>query len=261
MEATDESSLVIGKYATGWELPTIGTRTPGNTDDGGSIQAIGLTAFSDFTIGKENQALPVELTAFNSQYNNNKITLVWTTATEVNNSGFYVERSITTHPNLSVAPKPLWETLGFVNGSGNSNTNRTYKFLDNNLHGNGRYAYRLKQVDNDGKFQYAGKTAVEVKIIPKEYGLLQNYPNPFNPSTTISYMLPRRSSVKLELYASTGQLIVVLFDGPQDAGYQTYKLNTEKLSLSSGIYIYKLTAVDEQYQVHSVGVRKLTLIK
>lgn len=261
VEATDENSLVIGKYATGWELPTIGTRTPGNADDGGSIQAVGLTAFSDFIIGKENQALPVELTAFNSSYSNNKITLVWTTATEVNNSGFYVERSITAQPDLPVSTKPEWETLGFVNGAGNSNTNRTYKFLDNNLHGNGIYAYRLKQVDNDGKFQYAGKTEVEVKIIPKEYGLLQNFPNPFNPSTTISYMLPRRSNVKLELYSSIGQLITVLFDGSQDAGYQTYKLNTEKFSLSSGIYIYKLTAVDEQNQIHSVGVRKLTLVK
>ncbi len=59
-EATDEATLMVGKYSSGWTFPAIGTRTPGAAADGGSIEVTGLTSFSDFAIGKPGSITSVE---------------------------------------------------------------------------------------------------------------------------------------------------------------------------------------------------------
>lgn len=66
-----------------------------------------------------NDPLPVELTSFAGRINNNVVTLTWQTATEVNNYGFSVERG--SAPLTRRSQGMIWETLGFVNGHGNSN--------------------------------------------------------------------------------------------------------------------------------------------
>lgn len=85
-----------------------------------------------------------------------------------------------------------WETIGFVEGNGNSNSPKEYLFTDNMLYLNLdlNVSYRLKQIDNDGQCSYSEVVEVELNNIPTEFALYQNYPNPFNPSTTISYGLP-----------------------------------------------------------------------
>ena len=51
-EATDEASMIVGKYDASWSYPSIFTRTPGGINDGGSITISGVTSFSDFTMFK-----------------------------------------------------------------------------------------------------------------------------------------------------------------------------------------------------------------
>lgn len=75
---------------------------------------------------------------------------------------------------------------------------------------------------------------------PTSYMLKQNYPNPFNPVTIITYMLPKNSQVSLKVYDMTGQLIITLCEGNQNAGI--YLMNFDASNLSSGVYFYKLTA-------------------
>ena len=48
-----------------------------------------------------------------------------------------------------------WAKIGFVNGSGNSNSPKQYSYTDNLNLSSGNYSYRLKQVDNDGQFEYS----------------------------------------------------------------------------------------------------------
>ncbi len=79
-----------------------------------------------------------------------------------------------------------WEKIGFVSGSGNSNSTKNYSFADNSLLGGEKFYYRLKQIDIDGKFEYS--STVEISVVIAGYELTQNYPNPFNPSTKISYV-------------------------------------------------------------------------
>jgi hypothetical protein len=76
--------------------------------------------------------------------------------------------------------------------------------------------------------------------IPKEFKLMQNYPNPFNPSTTIEYSIPENSVVTLKVYDVVGKEVAVLIDKYQTQG--SYIVNWNASKLSSGIYIYRLSA-------------------
>jgi len=98
--------------------------------------------------------------------------------------------------------------------------------------------------------------AVEDNIpsgIIEAYGLEQNYPNPFNPSTTIRYQLASAGDVHLSVYDITGKEIAVLVNGSQNAGEHRIEFSGE--NLSSGVYLYRLTAGDQTF------MKKMMLVK
>ncbi len=84
-------------------------------------------------------------------------------------------------------------------------------------------------------------TTSALGTIPTEFGLLQNYPNPFNPSTTISYSLKDKGTVKLEIINSLGQMVTTIVNEIQDAG--NYKVSFNASNLASGVYLYRLKVV------------------
>ncbi len=194
------------------------------------VYATGSQSFSDYS----NNAtiftpIPVELKSFSAKVLNRKVLLSWETATEVNNFGFEIQKKINGN----------WEKIGFVNGSGNSNSPKNYSFIDDRLFGSSNFEYRLKQIDGDGSYHYSH--TVEINLYPTEYQLFQNFPNPFNPSTTIEYALPSDSFVKLTLYNSNGELIKELVNSYISAGYHSINFNANELS--TGAYIYKIDAI------------------
>jgi len=75
---------------------------------------------------------------------------------------------------------------------------------------------------------------------PMVYSLGQNYPNPFNPATRISYALPVKSVVKLEVFDATGQSKKVLVIGEREAGW--HFIDFDASGLTSGVYLYRITA-------------------
>ncbi|MEX0602086.1 MAG: T9SS C-terminal target domain-containing protein, partial [Bacteroidota bacterium] len=77
-------------------------------------------------------------------------------------------------------------TVGFVEGAGTTSSPREYSFLDRNVP-SGRYAYRIKQIDNGGNFTYYTSAEIEIGSAPEVLSLEPNYPNPFNPSTTMEF--------------------------------------------------------------------------
>jgi alpha-tubulin suppressor-like RCC1 family protein len=178
-----------------------------------------------------SQPLPVELILFNAFVNDNSVRLNWQTVTEINNYGFEIER---TQDNLE-----MWNNIGFVAGSGNSNTIRNYSFDDKTI-SNGRYSYRLKQIDIDGKYTYSHVIEIDVKNIPTKYELAQNYPNPFNPSTNIKFAIPQKEFVTLKIYDILGNEVTTLINAELDAGNHT-KIWDAK-NLSSGVYFCTLQA-------------------
>ena len=78
--------------------------------------------------------------------------------------------------------------------------------------------------------------------VPASFALAQNYPNPFNPSTTIRYALARRTDVKLTVFNTLGQLVVILVNGEVEAGY--HEVQFDGAALASGVYFYRLQAGD-----------------
>jgi hypothetical protein len=72
----------------------------------------------------------------------------------------------------------------------------------------------------------------------RTFGLMQNYPNPFNPTTNIAYSLPRRASVKLQVFDLSGRPIKTLVDEEQAPG--NYTVPFDGTRLTSGVYIYRL---------------------
>jgi len=191
------------------------------------ITVSGLTSFSDFAIGGENQ-LPVALVEFTAQARNSSVILSWKTATELNNQGFDIERK---------SANQDWLSVGFTRGNGTTNSPQTYSFTDNNV--SGKNFYRLKQIDFDGTFEYS--PTVEVLVgAPTQFVLEQNYPNPFNPSTKIAYRLPKTEKVKLAVYDALGREVAVLVNTEKPAG--TYEATFDASTLSSGVYFYKLQA-------------------
>ncbi len=72
------------------------------------------------------------------------------------------------------------------------------------------------------------------------FQLFQNYPNPFNPTTTISYSLPKKSRVALNVYDVLGREVVTLVNKEMEAGTHSQLLNA--LNLPSGIYFYRIEA-------------------
>ncbi len=196
-------------------------------------------------------SLPVELLSFSANVVDKNVHLAWQTVTELNNYGFEIERSLSDSKN-SDFPK-IWEKLGFVEGAGNSYSQKDYSFADQLL-SNGNYLYRLKQIDNDGKYSYSDNIEVNFSAaVPSEFSLAQNYPNPFNPTTTIKFELPEKSHVVLELFDMLGQKVMTMVNSEMEAGYHDYKLDAS--NLASGTYIYKLVSAKQTI------AKKLILMK
>jgi hypothetical protein len=190
------------------------------------------------------QALPVELTSFIASATTEGVLLNWTTATEINNHGFEIERS---------SDGVEFYTVAFVQGAGTSTERREYVYTDKvDYKGGEIFYYRLKQIDLDGRVQYSDIVEIEFNV-PKDFVLHQNYPNPFNPTTTIKYAVPKTSLVSIKVYDLTGQEVASLVNEMKDSG--TYEVKFDARNLASGVYIYKMSADN------FTSVKKLNLLK
>ena len=166
----------------------------------------------------------------------------WSTATELNNSGFSIERR---------SDDLAFSEVGFVPGFGTTSEPKSYSFNDQNLL-SGHYVYRLKQTDFDGTFEYSNEVEVDV-ILPDEFSLEQNFPNPFNPSTKITFSLATDSKVTLKVFDMTGQQVATLINQNLTAGIHNYDFNAA--GFYSGVYFYRLQAGS------FIETKKMTLLK
>ena len=238
---TTFGNLVISNPAGVRLLSDIGVHNSFNTGSGGYLITDVSLLYVNGSIYEG--PLPVELTSFSATTIGTTVKLSWNTATEINNYGFEILRQAQDDKN--------WEKIGFVNGNGNSNSPKNYSFVDDNVSA-GKYSYRLKQIDNDGQYEYSKTIEVDMNGI-KKFELSQNYPNPFNPSTTIKFNLPEAGMVKLTLYNILGQEIRWLVNEFKESG--THTINFDASELNSGMYIYKIESGA------FTQTRKMTLVK
>jgi hypothetical protein len=205
-----------------------------------------IAGLGSFTGGQQG-VLPVTLSSLTSTVNGRNINLNWTTASEINNTGFDVERK---------RVNGTWAKVGFSKGKGNVNTPTNYSFEDRFLT-TGKYSYRLKQIDYNGNFEYHNLSG-EVEVgVPTKYDLSQNYPNPFNPVTKINYELPFDSKVKMVVYDITGREIKTLVNEKVSAGYYTVQYDAS--NFSSGVYFYRIVASANGKDF--ISTKKMVLLK
>ncbi|MEJ2196013.1 MAG: T9SS type A sorting domain-containing protein, partial [Ignavibacteriaceae bacterium] len=193
----------------------------------------GASAIADWDIGyataPNNHILPVELMSFTALANSKEVLLNWSTATELNNLGFEIQRN--------TSGKEFF-TVGFVNGHGTTSEQQNYRYTDKNLN-SGKYYYRLKQIDYDGSYEYSDVIEVEWRVFDT-YLLDQNYPNPFNPATIIGFGVRENSNIKITVLNSIGEEVGTLLNENKEPGF--YQVEFSASNLPSGIYFYQLKA-------------------
>jgi hypothetical protein len=200
------------------------------------------------TPGKVNDiyiVIPVELTSFTAEAGNRNVVIKWTTATEKNNRGFYVERDI----------NGAWESIHFTPGSGTTVSYSSYVYNDilPNEVESCSIKYRLQQVDFDGSFTFSDIIEVQLNLLPDKFQLEQNYPNPFNPVTSIHYTVGSKQSLTLKVYDLLGREIQTIVNEEKPAGF--YNIDFDASNLPSGVYFYQLKAGN------FVATKKMVLMK
>ena len=206
------------------------------------ICALGTNGQGDFAVVSRQSVLPVELSAFTAALEGDEAVLVWTTASEENNAGFDVERSL---------DGGAFERLGFVEGAGTTETARQYRFTDRALpFDTDVAAYRLRQIDTDGTVAVSDEVRVR-RSAPDALIFHSPFPNPARDRATVRYEMPKAGPVRLALYNVLGQQVWGVSDEEARAGRIEYRIPTT--NLVSGLYFLRLeTAQGTQTQRLSV---------
>ncbi|MFZ4621966.1 MAG: T9SS type A sorting domain-containing protein [Bacteroidota bacterium] len=241
--AGTEGNIYLGKYDSGWILANAAD-VASNT-----ISGTGFTAFSDFT-GGENSVMPVELSSFSAASKGNTVELKWNTATELNNHGFDVERRSASN---ELSPANNWTKVSFIPGTGSTNTASSYSYTDV-ISVNGKYSYRLKQIDNNGAGTYSMIVEANVIAVPDAYTISQNFPNPFNPSTSINFTVKQTEHASVKVFDITGRDVATLFNDVAQNG-QLYTVQFNASRFASGVYFYVISTKNFR------SVKRMMLLK
>jgi hypothetical protein len=187
----------------------------------------------DFLIQGTGTPLPIQLASFSaSVVRDNDVEVVWKTVSETNNYGFEIYRKR--------GETGEWTKIGFVQGHGTTLAPQSYSYADAGL-SLGKYYYRIKQVDLDGKSETFPEMSVTIGVGPGKFILAQNYPNPFNPSTQIDFVVPQNGYASVKVYNLLGQEVATAFAENAEAG-RIHTARFDATNLPSGIYLYTLRA-------------------
>lgn len=182
-----------------------------------------------FTIAAAGIALPVSLAQFIGERKNGVNTLSWTTANELNNKGFEVQRSST---------GDMFVPMGFVESkaiTGNSTASLNYQFTDNKPYAGTTY-YRLKQVDKNGKSALSHVVAVKGDKIAT-LSITDVYPNPAGKFLNLVIATPNNVNATIIVTDITGKIVL-----KQATGIVTGNNNLQLHvgNLAPGSYLLKL---------------------
>lgn len=166
-----------------------------------------------------NIALPIELASFTAQpWQQSKTRLNWTAASESDIREFQVE-----HSTDGVDFQPI----GNVPSQGNSTSGHNYPFVHNDPVRGDNY-YRLRIVENDGKFYYSPVVVVHFDAIAAGFSV---YPNSIAQNGQIQIDPGKNEQCRFELYSAGGQKVI---------DRQLSGISTQAMNLPKGIYVYRV---------------------
>lgn len=214
----DRTNSGVSHHISGttWDEPAFSNATNVGVNTWTQTRS-GFTSFSPFTVSSVNSSLPVELIDFEAIRRNQEIVdLTWNTASELNNSGFYIERMI--------GEEGTFQAIDFIEGNGTTSQLSNYRFADLNDSQKISY-YRLKQVDFNGNFEYSETRSVQGNLE------LTAFPNPT--STHLTVVGSKTELSNIELYTLQGKCVTV----PAVLGKDACTLSLE--DLQPGVYLVR----------------------
>ncbi|HEY3403059.1 MAG TPA: T9SS type A sorting domain-containing protein [Ohtaekwangia sp.] len=225
---------VVRWNGTQWDLPptAAGVYTQSGDQILGSVTVQNVTSFSPFTFGSTDvgSPLPVEWLSFTGARAGNVIALNWTTAQEINNDRFEIERSEDGKTFNKIGSKP---------SQGNSTLPQEYRHEDKNVNPYQRYYYRLRQVDINGKSDYSAVIAIaNQEEYTQRWGI---FPNPIESDQHVSlkdYKTDGTKTVEVVLQTSSGQII---FQQKGTLAQLSDKLDKFATDLKSGVYVLQIS--------------------
>jgi hypothetical protein len=224
------TEVTIANYTSTWSETTTPI-TYNTTEKYIEQQSPNASNDEDWTWGglTANSMLPIELIAFAGIEQNKQVLLQWTTAWEINNAFFEIERS-TDGINF--------ESIGQVAGSGTSHEFMSYQFIDDAPQAGYNY-YRLRQVDYDLAFEYSNVIAVEVAIEETRIG--SPYPNPAESVLQIPVEMKGETDLEIAMYNMMGQ--EVIREQQHVAGATILMMDVS--SVRHGAYIVRISQAGE----------------
>lgn len=189
---------------------------------GGSDDALAIDSFFFTGTG----SVPVKYNSFTAAQSAKGVVLNWSTASEVNNNVFEVERSL---------DGAKYTTIGKVKGAGNSTTLKNYSFVDAGKSVS-TACYRLKQIDFNGKSEWSKVVCVDAGTAA--VADLITTPNPFNNELTVTFGANGETTAAIEVIDMLGK---VHYTGSENLvkGTNTFTVNTA--SLPTGVYFIRIS--------------------
>jgi hypothetical protein len=199
-EVGEVSSMRVG-YFNGTTWADAGNVSPsGNTSSGNVKSSANWSIWGNqlFTLGTSNNVnnpLPIELIDFQAIKSSNEkgVNVFWTTATEINNDYFVIEKS---------QNGTNWIAIDSVDGAGNSTSVLSYEYLDNNPYSGVSY-YRLRQVDYDKTYSYS-----TIKIVNFEgLEIVSIFPNPSLGNVNYIIKSSEAGTITIKIHDAIGKLV------------------------------------------------------
>lgn len=192
-------------------------------------------------VGGNNNPLPVKLLYFTGKQTGGDVTLKWATASEVNNAGFTVERSV---------DGQTFTRAGYVRGKGNSNEMVTYSNVDAKAFAatsSRTLYYRLVQEDANGDREISN--TIKVSLDKTTMSDVSIYPNPFSNEVSFNIDLASATDAKITVMDLTGRKVhemVISVEAGQNS-LQTSGLDI----LPKGMYMLELS-LNGETSVHKL---------
>jgi len=174
--------------------------------------------------------LPVELLAFNGELVKNEVVLTWKTASEENNMGFEIQRSL---------DAANFEKIGFVYSkeNGNSRAQLSYNFNDAQLTSPIQY-YRLRQLDFDGSQTFSNVIAISTRLEEANNAFsVKLYPNPVADALFIELSDIPKNKLRVQFFTLNGTLQK---DLSFETGSRTVKVDLQNNELAAALYIVRI---------------------